>query len=468
MKRFKDSAKTSASSKIVGAFKFEAEVPENFEKAFVKYKEDIYSLCKKPSGNLELGVYLGGVKLNYRPIKEFTEFSKEKVSEAIDNYQSRVGDSLTLALGIETIPIQDLLIRAMADEIIAWWQYNSIREFLVGPEGEDVRRAFDKYGVDELMDHLNSILKRLNELGATPDRFYCLPSLLGCATEPQKPYAGTAVGFNLTNNIKSEITAIRVYQELVQLAEEYQDYVTRDLAKHILSDEQEHLTELCDLYANVTGQNYDDSIAVQPTEWDKTECEAIVSDGVIWRPEIMKISDVAESEQTDALKTELYKLTQQFVYKYWREYYPRFKGDIEDLVVDFYSQFMTKKGRGDKKESLLDKFNPKTTTLAYLVKVAVKRMLIDRARSDKGEVSYAEKYDEETGDLTLDFLASKMEEQEVSVDDIEFTEDDYFYMRDLYDELTEAQRKHFLRMYREVKDVLSPNFKALFKDLTGF
>lgn len=181
-----------------------------------------------------------------------------------------------------------------------------------------------------------------------------------------------------------------------------------------------------------------------------------------------KVSDVSKEEQTDALKEELYKLVQQFVWKYWRMYYPQYKGETSDLIVDFFEQFLTEKGRGEKKENLLDKFDPSMTSLPYLVKTAVIRMLIDRSRTDKGEVNYSEQYDEETGELSLDFLSNLVNEDEVSIDEIEFTPEQIFEIRDLYDELPEADKKHFIRMYKEVKNVLAPNFQALFKDLVGF
>lgn len=181
----------------------------------------------------------------------------------------------------------------------------------------------------------------------------------------------------------------------------------------------------------------------------------------------MEIVDMKKEEQTDEVKTRLYRLTQQFVRKYWRTYYPQFKGDIDDLVSDFYISFLTEKSREKGKEqSLLDKFDPSITSLEYLVKISVQRKLIDRSRSDKGEINYKEKYDEETGDLSLDFLAHHSDEDEdIPVDQIVFSEEDILELRDKYDELTEPQRKHFLRMYKEVKNVLSPNFAALFEDL---
>lgn len=181
----------------------------------------------------------------------------------------------------------------------------------------------------------------------------------------------------------------------------------------------------------------------------------------------VKVQDMDKSEQTDEVKTELFKLVQQFVRKYWRRYYPAYKGDIDDLISEFYTEFLTEKGRGDKKESLLDKFNPNVTTLPYVVKVAVQRMLIDRSRSDKGETNYNEKYDEETGELSLDYIANTAAEDEVQLEEIEFSDEQIAELRDLYDEMPEDKKKEWLDYYKEVKNVLSPNFQALFKDLVN-
>ena len=168
----------------------------------------------------------------------------------------------------------------------------------------------------------------------------------------------------------------------------------------------------------------------------------------------------------EKVKEELYKLTQQFVRKYQRQYYPAYKGELDDLVSDFYAEFLTPKSREKgKEESLLDKFDENVTSLPYLVKVAVQRKLIDRSRSDKGEKNYVEKYDEETGDLSLDYIAEHADDEEIQLENIEFSDDEIFELRDLYDEMSPEKKKAFLKYYNEVKDVLAPNFKKLFADL---
>lgn len=181
----------------------------------------------------------------------------------------------------------------------------------------------------------------------------------------------------------------------------------------------------------------------------------------------LKVFDMKKEEQTDEVKTELYKLTQQFVRKYWRDYYPQYQGDIDDIVVDLYAGFLTPKSRvKGKEESLLDKYDPKVTSLPYLVKVAVQRGLIDAARKDKGEQHYEEKFDEETGEVSLDYLVAHLDtEPDIQIEDIVFDEDDIAELRDLYDELPKSKQIQFKRSYGEVRNVIAPNFRALFDDL---
>lgn len=175
-----------------------------------------------------------------------------------------------------------------------------------------------------------------------------------------------------------------------------------------------------------------------------------------------------DKKSQENYKVQMYELVRMFVRAYQRRYYIQYKGDIDDLASDFYLEFMTPKARElGKEQSLLDKFDPNVTTLPYLVKVSVIRMLIDRSRSDKGEINYTEKYDEETGELSLDYIANHIDEEAVQLEDIQFSEEEIFELRDLYDNMPEKKKQEFLDYYQQVKNVLSPNFRALFKDLTN-
>lgn len=184
---------------------------------------------------------------------------------------------------------------------------------------------------------------------------------------------------------------------------------------------------------------------------------------------LSRVQDLSKEDQTDELKYDVYKMIIPFVRKYQPIYYPSFKGSLEDLASDFFVKFMTPKSRVlGNEESLLDKFDPKITSLTYLVKTAVVRALIDKAREDKGELNYSESYDEETGDLTLDFLQGKLTEEEIeSIDEREFDEEFIEDIRAKFRQLPIAQKLDFEEHYDEVKNVLSPNVRELFSYLEG-
>ena len=155
----------------------------------------------------------------------------------------------------------------------------------------------------------------------------------------------------------------------------------------------------------------------------------------------------------------------------WRQYYPHCKGTqeaLDDLITDIYTQFLTKKSRiKGNEQSLLDKWDPERLPLPTLVKVSVIRMLIDRERTDKREINYAENYDEKTGELTLDFLAKKVAKEDENIEEFQFTPDMIFLMRDKYDEMSPEEKQNFIEMFRRVKSQLSPNFQKVFLDLIG-
>lgn len=106
-----------------------------------------------------------------------------------------------------------------------------------------------------------------------------------------------------------------------------------------------------------------------------------------------------KEEQTVSVIKELYNLTYQFTHALTSHYYYQFRGDVNDLASEFFTQFITPKGRkGAVKESLLDKFNPETTSLAYLVKVCVTRKLIDQSRQNPQQWLSIDKLVDANGD----------------------------------------------------------------------
>lgn len=161
---------------------------------------------------------------------------------------------------------------------------------------------------------------------------------------------------------------------------------------------------------------------------------------------------------------ELYRLTKQFTYKYQRIYYVQYRGDIEDLVSDYFIDFMRRKSRVEgEEENLLDKFDPSITTLPYLVKVAVKRKLIDSSRSDKAEIRIDPILDEYGDSANTNLNLVHIEDE--TVDSLEFDEDDIFRAKVQFSLLPKESQTKLRNYYEEVRTVISPNVLNLLSEV---
>ena len=170
---------------------------------------------------------------------------------------------------------------------------------------------------------------------------------------------------------------------------------------------------------------------------------------------------MTKEEQTPEVKVKLYDLTRMFVRAYQPKLYKQFRGELDDLASEFYLQFLTEKARvKGKEESLLDKFDPSVTTLAYLVKISVQRMLIDRSRKDKREVSLDEKC-ESFGDMVLARF-NLIDEKQETIDDFEATPELREKARTAYLAKSESEQKAIAQYYRSIRSVINEQVRALF------
>lgn len=176
-----------------------------------------------------------------------------------------------------------------------------------------------------------------------------------------------------------------------------------------------------------------------------------------------------KEEQTVEVKVRLYNLTLMFIKKYKWRYYKQYRGELEDLAMDFYEQFLTAKSREKGKEqSLLDKFDPSITTLEYLVKIAVQRMLIDRSRHDCRPIKSIDRFTDAYGDcITKTFaLYSTEDEEEGHVADTRvFTRTEVAVMKMKWYELSEKARETITKQFEEVKGVLSEPYRDALEDV---
>ena len=144
-----------------------------------------------------------------------------------------------------------------AEEIFAFYQYFVPTDFLQGHERPSVQNTFKEFAMDELTDHGTKLLKRISELGGDITGISHPNGLCNIAKVPFIDPAFPYTTLNLIeNNIKSEMDAIRHYQEIADKTRD-RDYTTHTMILEILADEEEHLRELKDFYADITGHEYD-------------------------------------------------------------------------------------------------------------------------------------------------------------------------------------------------------------------
>lgn len=172
-------------------------------------------------------------------------------------------------------------------------------------------------------------------------------------------------------------------------------------------------------------------------------------------------------EQTDEVKIRLFHLTRQFVYKYVHKYYKQYHGDLEDLVFEYYTSFLTEKSREKgKEESLLDKYDPKVTSFEYLVKIAVTRKLIDSSRSNPYSVFSIEKMHESYGDMMTRVLGLTTEDEEhLHRADSEIPITIQMECCSRWDMLDEEIKLKIYEQYEEVQNILAPAFKKMFSSV---
>lgn len=148
----------------------------------------------------------------------------------------------------------DMLKNAYYEEIIAWYSYVTVCNFINGANRKDVEEFFEDTAKDEFEDHGLWLLKRISELGGNME-IGCDPVSLSYAKHKQTPYIWT-IGENPNDkvltvlnaveaNIKNEEGAIETYTQLEEYTRDI-DVVTNQKVKSILADEQEHLKELQD------------------------------------------------------------------------------------------------------------------------------------------------------------------------------------------------------------------------------
>jgi len=145
--------------------------------------------------------------------------------------------------------IIEALKNALKEEINAWYGYIIVKEWLAGPERNNIVEFYEKTAKDELEDHAYWLMKRISQLGGSIKDISLTPNSLDSANHkylaPIWNKDKINVKESLELNIQNEEGAIETYKELVQMTEGV-DPTSNSKLKEILADEEEHLQELKD------------------------------------------------------------------------------------------------------------------------------------------------------------------------------------------------------------------------------
>jgi bacterioferritin len=162
------------------------------------------------------------------------------------------------------IPLIDKLQIAVAEEFLAYYQYTIIAPYMVGLENTEVRELFAKNAKDELEHHAHVLLERINQLGGMPNLIFHPDQLNQVADHKYIPVSDYTCISLLYNTRDAELGAIETYKNL-EISTRDSDPVTHDMIIHILADEEEHLTEINDLIADIESSHMYDTVAAP--EW---------------------------------------------------------------------------------------------------------------------------------------------------------------------------------------------------------
>jgi bacterioferritin len=123
--------------------------------------------------------------------------------------------------------LKNLMNEGLASELQVSIQYMWQHVQWMGVEHYSVSSEFKTIAIQE-MKHAEMIAERLFYLGGTP------------TTKPATIEVGGELWEMVDNDINAEEFAIKLYKEIIQVANEEGDPTTRIIFENILKDEEEH------------------------------------------------------------------------------------------------------------------------------------------------------------------------------------------------------------------------------------
>src|SRR5512146_82412 len=135
----------------------------------------------------------------------------------------------------------EILNEALATEIVCVLRYMHHYFMATGVHGRSVAGEFKEHA-DAEREHSEEIADRIQQLGGKPD--YNPASLLQRSVSQYKE--GEDLGDMIREDLIAERMVIEVYQEMIRYFGN-NDPTTRIMIEHILSEEEEHASDLSDL-----------------------------------------------------------------------------------------------------------------------------------------------------------------------------------------------------------------------------
>ena len=121
----------------------------------------------------------------------------------------------------------DMLNKAIAREMQVTIQYMWQHVMWKGLKGFAVKDELKSIAITE-MKHAEEIAERLTYLGGTP------------TTKPEPIFVGGSLKEMIEHDKKDEEGAIKMYKDIIKMAKDEGDEVTKRTFQRILADEEEH------------------------------------------------------------------------------------------------------------------------------------------------------------------------------------------------------------------------------------
>jgi len=143
----------------------------------------------------------------------------------------------------------DILQTVLATEIVCVLRYTMNAVAAAGLSSEPVKDEFDEHAKEE-QEHMRAVAERINQLGGVPNF-----NPEGLATRSASQYVE---GQNLIEMIKENLIAERIacehYRELIRFFAD-KDPTTRVMMEGILTNEEEHASDMHDLLVAHDGKH---------------------------------------------------------------------------------------------------------------------------------------------------------------------------------------------------------------------